>query len=90
MLQAVEEYLKSCTPMSDTLQYEDIFVDNFRYFLGFLLEGIKKMANLAELKEQEEDVEVQVNCHFTIKPIQHPRLIKCDNGEYVLVDREQM
>jgi hypothetical protein len=35
-------------------------------------------------------VEIQVNCHFTIKPIKIPRFIKIDNGEVVLVDKEQM
>lgn len=45
------------------------------------------MNNMTEIKEREEDVEVQVNCHFTIKPIKVPRLIKIDNNEVVLVDR---
>lgn len=48
------------------------------------------MTNIAEIKEQEEDVEIQTNCHFTIKPIKVPRFIKIDNSEIVLVDKEQM
>ena len=35
-------------------------------------------------------MEVQVNCHFTIKPIKIPRLIKLDNNELVIVDKEMM
>ena len=35
-------------------------------------------------------MEVQVNCHFTIKPIKIPRFIKIDNKEIVLVDKDLM
>lgn len=31
---------------------------------------------------------MQVNCHFTVKPIKIPRLIKLDNGELVIVDKD--
>ena len=29
-----------------------------------------------------------MNCHFTVKPIETPRLIKLDNDEMVLVDKD--
>ena len=86
MMLALSEYIKSCTPELDKLEFGEIFT-YIRNFFDFVLEGFKKLTNMSEIKEKEEDVEVQVNCHFTIKPIKVPRLIKIDNNEIVLVDR---
>lgn len=58
--------------------------------MGFVIEGLKKLTNIGEIKSTEEAVEIQPNCHFTIKPIKVPRFIKIDNQEIVLVDKEQM
>jgi len=48
--------------------------------MDYVLEGMKNVINMQEVKDRQEDVEIQPNCHFTIKPIMHPCFIKLDNG----------
>jgi hypothetical protein len=89
LMLALADHIKNCTPELDKLEYSEIFT-HFRDFMDFVVVNLKKLTNMGEVKESEEDVEVQTNCHFTMKPIKVPRLIKIDNQEIVLVDKDQM
>ena len=51
MMIAVSEYIKSCTPELDQLLFTDIF-SHFRPFIGFVMEGFKKMTNMSDIKDE--------------------------------------
>lgn len=55
LLLAISEYIRACTPVLDQLEYSNIFT-HIRDFLGYVLEGMKKLANFQDIKESEEDV----------------------------------
>ena len=51
----LSEHIKSCTPELDKLEYGEIFT-YFRNFMDFAIEGMKKLTNMEEIKERQEDV----------------------------------
>ena len=55
LMLVLSEHIKSCTPELDKLEYGEIFT-YFRNFMDFAIESMKKITNMEEIKERQEDV----------------------------------
>lgn len=50
LLLAVSDYVRGCTPQLEQLEFGDVFI-HFRDFMDYVLEGMKKLTNMQEIKE---------------------------------------
>jgi hypothetical protein len=49
LLLAVSDYIRGCTPQLDQLEFGNIF-SHVRDFMDYVLEGMKKLTNMQDIK----------------------------------------
>ena len=58
--------------------------------MGYIFESMKKVTNSLEVNSHFESVNLQNVCTFTLKNIKIPAIVKIDDGQIILVDRDAM
>lgn len=93
---ALEEGLYSCIlnfikglKTIPVIKTDEVFL-YVRNFLGYILESMTKIQNIQKVNNYFEYVTLRNTCYFTLKTIKSQAILKLDNGEHVLVDKESM